>query len=93
MGLDVVFLVVFISAFAYWRGFIAGTEHNIRQQVRDVLRYLPVNVSITREGDAFFAYFFHNKEFLAQSDSYDSLIKKLNHMFPEKASVIAEVKQ
>jgi len=92
MGLDVVFLIVFISAFAYWRGFIAGTEHNIRQQVRDVIRYLPVNVSITREGDAFLAHFFHNKEFLAQSESYESLVEKLGQMFPEKAIVIAEVK-
>jgi hypothetical protein len=89
MSIEVIFFLILSAAFCYWRGFIAGTEYNVRQEVRKVLEHLPVNVTVERQGDSFLAYFFHNKEFLAQSDSYESLIAKLNEMFPGKRLIVA----
>ena len=82
-------LIILVGVVAYWRGFISGTHYNVRQEVRAVLQYLPVNVSVTQEGDAHFAYFLHNREFIAQSGSYESLIEKLAGMFPGKQIVVA----
>ena len=82
-------LIIVVGVVAYWRGFISGTEYNVGQKVRAVLKHLPVNVSITEEGGVFFAHFLHNREFLAQDGDYSALMQKLAGMFPDKAIVVA----
>jgi hypothetical protein len=83
------FIGVCIGLFSYWRGLISGTQYNVRKQVYEIIRHLPVNVTVEQQGAEFFAYFSHNNEFVAQAPAYDTLIKTVSAMFPEKMLIVA----
>jgi hypothetical protein len=87
-----IFLLLATSFASFIGGCFYGLNINVRSQVREIAKNLPINIVAEKiNSNTWVAQLMSTNEFICQSVDYDTLIQMLYEKFPERQIVVTVV--